>query len=460
MEKKRLVVFTRYPEPGKTKTRLIPALGPEGAAAVQQRMTRYTLDSARTIAKELSVAVEVRFAGGDSEKMAACFGSDLAYRPQGHGDLGCRMMCAFRDAFEEGAEQVAIIGTDCPDLTAETIGDAFKKLATRDLVLGPANDGGYYLIASRSAIPQLFDAIPWGVEEVLDETVRRAQSLGLSTDLLRRLSDVDRPEDLPVWYRAEQSRSRVESLRISVIIPTLNEAACLPATLQSLRQSENTQIIVVDGGSSDCTCDIAHAAGCIVLKHQRGRAVQINAGAEAADGEILLLLHADTCVPSGFDEAIRSTLSNPKVAAGAFRLRIDASGWPLRLIERAVEVRSRLFQMPYGDQGIFLRTSLFRKLGKMPRLPIMEDFELVRSLRKGGKIEILPCNAVTSGRRWKTVGPWKTTLINQCVILGYYLGIAPERLAEWYQRRPPSDTFCKPGRGVPVEKPDANHKAW
>jgi rSAM/selenodomain-associated transferase 2 len=225
----------------------------------------------------------------------------------------------------------------------------------------------------------------------------------------------------------------VDDPRISVIIPTLNEAACLPATLHSLQQSENTQIIVVDGGSTDCTCDIAHAAGCTVLKHQRGRAVQMNAGAEASEGEILLLLHADTRLPAGFDRAIRSALSNPKVAAGAFRLRIDASGWPLRLIERGVVFRSRLFQMPYGDQGIFLRAGLFRELGKMPRLPIMEDFELVRKLRKRGKIEILPCDAVTSARRWKTVGPWKTTFINLCVILGYYLGIAPERLAQWYQ---------------------------
>lgn len=131
-----------------------------------------------------------------------------------------------------------------------------------------------------------------------------------------------------------------------------------------------------------------------MLEHQRGRAVQINAGVEASDGETLLLPYVDTCVRAGFDVAIRSALSNPKVAAGAFRLRIDASGWPLRLIERGVDVRSRLFQMPYGDQGIFLRASLFRELGNMPRLPIMEDFELVKRLRKHGKIEILPCDAV------------------------------------------------------------------
>jgi hypothetical protein len=367
---------------------------------------------------------------------------------------------AFADAFREGAEGAVLVGTDCPDLSQDILSDAFHRLAKSDLVLGPAADGGYYLIGLLQRRPPLFDGIQWGSEDVLERTVSLAGNLALDVSLLRSLSDVDRPEDLPVWHRAEQARSRRDTPRISVIIPTLNEAACLPSALRSLDRSENTQVIVVDGGSSDCTCDIAHAAGCTVLNHQCGRAVQINAGAEASDGEILLLLHADTCVPAGFDEAIRFALSNPKVAAGAFRLRIDASGWPFRLIERGVEFRSRLFQMPYGDQGLFLRADLFHELGKLPRLPIMEDFELVRRLRKHGRIEILPCDAVTSGRRWKTVGPWKTTFINQCVILGYHLGIAPERLAQWYQRRPPSDALRTPGRGVPVEKPDANHKAW
>jgi hypothetical protein len=429
----RLIIFTRFPEPHKTKTRLIPALGPEGAADLQQRMTRRTLDTVRKLAESFPLSVEVRFEGGALEKMTVSFGNDVSYCPQGAGDLGARMERAFADAFREGAQRTVIIGTDCPDLSGDLIRDAFWHLATSDLVLGPAVDGGYYLIGLRQPNPSLFCGIRWGSEEVLEKTVSLAAHLALDVALLRTLSDVDRPEDLPVWHRAEQARSRVDDPRISVIIPTLNEAACLPATLHSLQQSENTQIIVVDGGSTDCTCDIAHAAGCTVLKHQRGRAVQMNAGAEASEGEILLLLHADTRLPAGFDRAIRSALSNPKVAAGAFRLRIDASGWPLRLIERGVVFRSRLFQMPYGDQGIFLRAGLFRELGKMPRLPIMEDFELVRKLRKRGKIEILPCDAVTSARRWKTVGPWKTTFINLCVILGYYLGIAPERLAQWYQ---------------------------
>ncbi len=455
----RLIIFTRFPEPHKTKTRLIPALGPEGAAEIQRRMTRHTLDSARELVKSFPLSLEVRFEGGTAENMAACFGNDGSYRLQGSGDLGCRMERAFAEAFAQGAQRAVIIGTDCPDLTPGLIRDAFQHLETCDLVLGPAVDGGYYLIGLRQPRPSLFGNIRWGSKEVLERTVCLASELTLDVVLLKTLSDVDRPEDLPVWYRAERRDPPVSDWRISIIIPTFNEAANLPATLDSLKESENTQIIVADGGSSDRTCKLASAAGCHVLNCQRGRAVQINAGADIAEGGILLLLHADTRLPTRFDTAIRSALARPNVAAGAFRLRIDASGWPLRLIERAVDLRSSLFQMPYGDQAVFLRSSLFHQLGRVPLLPIMEDFELVRRLRRHGKIELLSLNAVTSGRRWKTLGPWRTTVINQWVILGYYLGIAPERLARWYGRVPPGESVGAIDRGPSAEKADGGHRS-
>jgi len=158
----------------------------------------------------------------------------------------------------------------------------------------------------------------------------------------------------------------------------------------------------------------------------------MNAGAAAASGSILLFLHADTRLPPGFDSAVRSALEEPGVVAGAFRLRIGAPGGSLRIIERAVAIRSRVLRMPYGDQGIFVRNETFHELGGFPELPVMEDFEFVRRLRRRGKIRIVSLSAITSGRRWRELGPWRTTWINQKVILGYYLGISPERLAAWY----------------------------
>ncbi|WP_068819632.1 TIGR04283 family arsenosugar biosynthesis glycosyltransferase [Phormidesmis priestleyi] len=220
---------------------------------------------------------------------------------------------------------------------------------------------------------------------------------------------------------------------ISVVIPVLNEAHQLSKILHILKHASDVEIIVVDGGSYDQTREIAAAAGVTVIQSEIGRAHQMNAGAAQATGDILLFLHADTQLPRGFDTTVRHTLSQPNVIAGAFRLSIDASSWKLRLIEWGVNARSRHLQMPYGDQAIFLKATTFRALGGFPILPIMEDFELVRQLKQRGRIAIAPTAVITSGRRWQTLGVVKTTLINQLVILTYFLGVSPDRIAHWYR---------------------------
>ena len=435
MMRLRLVIFTRFPEPNKTKTRLIPALGPEGAAELQREMTLYTLTWVRELATRYPVSVEVRFEGGDAEKMAACFGNDLSYRPQGSGDLGCRMAAAFAKAFGEGAERTVIIGSDCPEITPKLIRECFDRLVGCDVVLGPATDGGYYLIGLGRPAPKLFSGIPWGSERVLKDTLGRAGELSLKVSLLETPSDVDLPEDLVVWHRAKQLPAGSSAARISVIIPTFNEADDLPRTLGRLRDGENLEVLVVDGGSTDGTTEIAERNGCRVLDSPPGRALQMNSGAGAASGSILLFLHGDTCLPPGFDSTVLSVLQEPGVVAGAFGLRIGGAGLSLRIVERAVSIRSRILQMPYGDQGIFIQKKTFQELGGFARLPIMEDFEFVRRLRRRGRIRIAALPVTTSGRRWQELGPWRTTWINQKVILGYCLGVSPERLAAWYTRR-------------------------
>ncbi len=195
----RLIIFTRYPEPGKTKTRLIPALGAEKAAALQRQMTEYTLSQVRELQKERLVTAEVRFAGGDRTLMVGWLGSDLIYKPQGEGDLGTRMARSLSLACQDNVDSVVIIGTDCPGLNAQLMAKAFKQLHAQDLVLGPALDGGYYLLGLRYFIPELFIGINWGTAEVLQQTVDIATQLNLSVAYLPQLADVDRPEDLPIW---------------------------------------------------------------------------------------------------------------------------------------------------------------------------------------------------------------------------------------------------------------------
>ena len=224
--------------------------------------------------------------------------------------------------------------------------------------------------------------------------------------------------------------------KISIIIPVLNEAGILPTTLHSLQGGSAREIIVVDGGSQDQTVEIAEALGVLVIRSpQAGRACQMNLGAAAATGEILLFLHADTRLPAGYQKMVEETLDKPKTVGGAFELALDSPRKSLRLLEKLVNWRSRLLSLPYGDQALFLKAAVFDKVGGFANLPIMEDFELVQRLKRLGKIRIAPAKVVTSARRWHQLGILNTTFLNQLIIIAYYLGVSPAKLARWYGRR-------------------------
>ena len=431
----RLILFTRYPEPGRTKTRLIPVLGPHGAANLQKQMTEHLLARTTSFVSDRRVDMEVRYEGGNRALMEGWLGSHISYRSQGRGDLGSRMAQAFSQAFKQGKKRVVIAGSDCPGINEATVRNAFDLLDQFDLVLGPANDGGYYLIGLRQEEPRLFENVPWGAAEVGARTLEIADQLGLCWVKVEPLNDVDRAEDIVVW-KSEAARKEVSPRPvISIIIPTLNEAKNLAATLVSTESRADVEIMVVDGGSSDGTIEVAKSFGVRLLTTSAGRARQANAGGLAAGGEILVFLHGDTRLPRGFSRYVLDILRKPGVVAGAFTLGIDGCEFGFRIIEMLANLRSSLFQMPYGDQGIFLRTEVFRALGGFPDMVLMEDFVLVQRLRKRGKVTMAPVAVKTSARRWRELGILKTTLINQAVLLAYFLGSNPERLARWYRRQ-------------------------
>jgi rSAM/selenodomain-associated transferase 1 len=205
-----LIIFSRYPEAGKTKTRMISALGADRAAKLQQEMTEHTLNTAKKLRSCRDIIVEVHFAGGNKQLMTEWLGQETQYIPQVAGDLGYKMYSAFERALSLNNQQVVIIGTDCPDLNQEILKEAFDSLYKQDLVLGAAQDGGYYLIGLNRIIPQLFENINWGTEQVLNQTKTIAQQLALKVSYLPCLSDVDRPEDLAVWqkYKSKNTYSR------------------------------------------------------------------------------------------------------------------------------------------------------------------------------------------------------------------------------------------------------------
>ena len=195
----RLLIFSRYPIPGQTKTRLIPALGATGAAAFHRHMATQLLHQARTYREQLqpqTLDIQVWFTGGSPEAMATWFGSDVAYYPQASGDLGDRLWSAMAHNLQIAPGPVVVVGTDCPDLDAQVLAQGFHALETADLVLGPALDGGYYLLGLTQPWPQLFQAIPWSSDRVLSKTLEVANRLNLRIKQLLPLKDCDRPEDL------------------------------------------------------------------------------------------------------------------------------------------------------------------------------------------------------------------------------------------------------------------------
>lgn len=433
---RRLIVMTRIPEVGRVKTRLIPVLGPEGAAALHTALLRKTLLMANSHGRQSAVEVEVRYTGVGAASIESLVKERTAiWREQRGSDLGDRMHVAIEAAMKEGATAVVVIGTDCPDLSADVLTLAWNWLDRDDVVLGPADDGGYYLIGMKLADPKLFDGVDWGTESVLRQTQDRCRKLGKSFAHLPMLSDVDEAENLIVCRRFENEFADCLPQKcaglLSVVIPTLNEADQLEATLSPILHRPNCEIIIADGGSTDGTVDLARKLGCRVIAANRGRGRQMNAGAALARGEHLLFLHADTQLPGNFHEEIHA-IFNTGAIAGAFRLRIDQTGWGLRLVEWGTNLRAKYLQRPYGDQGLFLRSEDFFRLEGFKNWPLMEDFELCRRLRRHGRIRIASTAVRTSARRWTKLGVCRTTLINQLCLAGFRLGITPERLASWY----------------------------
>lgn len=420
----RLIVFARWPEAGSTKTRLIPALGPQGAADLQRQMTRHTLRTADRWARaHPGGSAEVRFTEGDAQRMAGMFGDGRSYQPQGEGDLGERMNRAINDALASGARRVVVIGTDCPGIDEQTLAMAFECIGVTEATIGPATDGGYYLIGMNEPHPELFCGIDWGTAHVRERTTQIAEQHGFRIALLPMLNDVDRPEDLAHW-------SEAYGRTVSVIIPARNEAARIGVTLDVARAHGDAELIVVDGGSSDDTATIAREHRAQVITSKPGRAIQMNGGAEVASGDVLIFCHADMHLPPGYEALACAALADD-AAAGAFDLTIRGDEPALRRVERAVRRRTRWMRRPYGDQAIFLRRTMFETLDGYRDLPIMEDYDLIDRAKRLGKIVVADGSVSVSARYWKHHGIARATWLNQKVLWGWYLGVKPATLARW-----------------------------
>src|ERR1035437_1046882 len=221
-------------------------------------------------------------------------------------------------------------------------------------------------------------------------------------------------------------------MKVSVIIPVLNEAVILEKTLQHVSAlAGDHKVIVVDGGSNDGTASIARRYA-VVLSGARGRASQMNVGARQATGDVLLFLHADTILPDGAINAIKKALVNPKVIGGRFRVRLDRDGWRYRMIASSINLRDHVLKGFTGDQAIFIRASAFKTMGGYRDMPLMEDMDLGRRMCRLGKVVQLPLYVVTSARRWQHNGVFRTILLMWTLRLLYLLGYPPQKLNRFY----------------------------
>lgn len=232
-------------------------------------------------------------------------------------------------------------------------------------------------------------------------------------------------------------------MKLSIIIPTLNEESFLEKNLASLKPNLTSvfEIIVADGGSKDKTVEVARRFTDRICISDKGRGHQMNAGAMISTGEWFLFLHADSVISySGMlrmleimDLELLTPNSESRIAGGAFRLTIDSKKISYKVISSFANMRSRILNIAYGDQGIFVRRDIFYTIGGYSDIPIMEDVDFVKRLKENGKFIILNESVVTSSRRWDREGILYTTMRNWILILLYLIGISPNRLKGWYR---------------------------
>ncbi len=224
-------------------------------------------------------------------------------------------------------------------------------------------------------------------------------------------------------------------MKLSIIIPVLNEVSGLPGLLEKLLPlcHESVEILIVDGGSSDGSAAIAEDAGFTVLRSAHGRARQMNTGAAATKGDVLLFLHADTALPDGAQHLIHRALADGCHVWGRFDVHISGQAFMLRVVAALMNLRSRLSGIATGDQAMFVTRNAFEAIGGFPEQPLMEDIELSKRLHNLTRPACIARRVTTSGRRWETRGIWCTIFLMWRLRWAYWRGASAEVLAQAYQ---------------------------
>lgn len=413
-----LIIFTREPREGYSKTRMMPYLNAGQCAELQRCMLRDLEEISRKIHNK-GTQIVIAHAGGCGFLKEAF--NDIAYRyiEQRGESLGDKMRNAISDVIDMGYERAVLIGSDIPDLDEDDIKEAFELLNENDIVLGSTEDGGYYLIGMDEIHQAAFPNVHYGTDSVYEETVKHIKEAGLSVGQTGKCRDMDTAEDI-ADYRSSMRRDGdlrkkhtgkflSDIAKISVIIPVYNEISEIDRMMDQMnRYVDECEIIFVDGMSTDGTAEkIAKyinniqrdGHGFKLITCEKGRGVQMNRGAEASTGDVLFFLHCDSTVPDDFPKEIRRVMASYEW--GCFGVKF-ASGNFFMLTNRIISnQRAKLWALPFGDQGIFIDRDLFFDMGMYPEQALMEDYEFSLALKeKGCRPGMTRRRILTSDRRY------------------------------------------------------------
>ncbi len=396
-----ILVYLKYPEPGRVKTRLAATLGAEHAAELYRTWIGHVLERMQPLRPK--VRIVGAFDGAAESAFAPWSGLVDAWWPQPAGELGARLDAGFKQHAANGP--VFAIGTDCLELDAQRIQDAVASLQNFDTVFGPANDGGYYLVGMARYLSGFFEGIRWSSPDTLQDHLDRCRDKNWSVTLLPPLNDIDTEADWKAYL------VRRDDVSLAVVISAINEAAALPCTLESLAKQTATadRVLIVDCGSRDDTREVTARYRADVLDSMTpGRGHQIAAGVDACSQAFIVVAHADMRFPPDALARIREHLhAQPDCPGGCLGHCFDSARTAYRIIEWFDQRRARAGQS-YGDQCQFFRRTALQRVGGFPAQPIMEDVELAARLRKLGVPAALECPVLVSPRRFEQRGVLRT----------------------------------------------------
>ena len=460
---KTVILFTRIPKAGRTKTRLMPFLSGDECVNLHYSFMADEIEAICSVADNLEVHyLEEKDATDDELDDFRSFLMQEVTIPflttsQVGSDIFKKMKHSFDEAFKRNpASKIVLVGCDIPTLRACVLEDAFEKIDEKCVYLAPSSDGGFYSIGMHKFVEAPFRECETLQTDVFEDALRQVLDAGKTVQVGPELTDIDVPSDLYfLWHRRGElnqnsltkafldtfdetrfGRAGVDGLQVSVIVPVYNEISTIAKFFKNLEVMDaDPEVVFVDGGSNDGTQqflrnNLKPKQKFIVTA--KGRASQMNAGARVATGDVYFFLHADSKPPNNAISEVKRVLS--RTDWGCFGVRFDDNDPLMKICQVISNNRIIDRRIVFGDQGIFIKRELFDEIGGFPDIPIMEDYQFSLTLRdKGKRIGIARGLITTSTRRYAQGGKLKVMWQMNRLRKAYRSGLPPDVITEMYQ---------------------------